>query len=237
MLERQGKRIIVVESHRNDELFGGLIGKVNATEKDGKELAKYISSQVYLGENSAEITPTKYGFGVLILTEYKGKPYSIQIDEEGSKKIVVSLSQGSRELGSTSGLRLDKAKIYKAIRDLLKKENINVFDLKKPKSSTRSTVSTWDSGQKKQADDLNEKWKRFEKEWSWFLHELKNNSMSYAKYREVEKKVNNSKSDFWSAYRDKGMDPKDYYKKNFGSSSSRSFDRGYTFDDYYASTH
>jgi hypothetical protein len=230
--ERRGNRIVIVESNRKDELFGGLIGKVNATEKDGEKLAKFLSSKPLLQEDSAEVTPTKYGFGVLILTEYKGKPYSIQIDEDGSNKIVVTLSQGSKKLGSTSGLRLDNAKIYKAILDLLKKEGINAYVLKKPKSNTRSLVSTWDSSQKKQADSLEKKWKEFERKWDSYLHDLKGEK-SLAKYN----KVKGERTFFWNKYREDGMSPEDCGKKFFFSSSSQRSSYGGTFDDYYASVH
>lgn len=233
MLERRGNRIVIVESNRKDELFGGLIGKVNATEKDGEKLAKFLSSKPLLQEDSAEVTPTKYGFGVLILTEYKGKPYSIQIDEEGFDKIVVTLSQGSKKLGSTSGLRLDNAKIYKAITDLLKKYDVDVYSLKKPKSNTRSAVSTWDSGQKKQADSLEKKWKEFEKEWDHYIHDLRYNSKSLSKYNTVK----GEKSQFWQAYRDKGTKPEDYGNQTFFRGSSQRSSYGGTFDDYYAATH
>jgi hypothetical protein len=115
----------VLESERTDELFGGLIGKVNATKKDNDEIIKTIKGVrgKLGGKYPMDVKPTAIGFGIYCSFTVDGDFYNLVIGERAKDKIVVELYKDGSKFpkAKVKGLTLNAKKIRDAAIALLEK--------------------------------------------------------------------------------------------------------------------
>lgn len=115
----------VLESERTDELFGGLIGKVNATKKDNDEVIKTIKGVrgKLGGKYPMDVKPTAVGFGIYCSFTVDGDFYNLVIGERAKDKIVVELYKDGSKFpkAKVKGLTLNAKKIRDAAIALLEK--------------------------------------------------------------------------------------------------------------------
>jgi hypothetical protein len=136
----------VLESCRKDELFGGLIGKVNATRKDNAEVVTTLKSLAK--KYPMDVKDSKYGFSVYCsfsIGKYAGSTddYNIVIGERAKDKIVVELYRDGSKFykDKVKGLTLNTKKIKDAVQYLLEKNfSKDELETMKKKSVTDSEV-------------------------------------------------------------------------------------------------
>lgn len=119
MLVREGNKIRVENKVRTDELFKGLIGKVNATKEDSDKLVSELKKVFRAKE--FDIDNDKYGFNIRMYTSDNDNSYIIRIGEKTKDKICIQLKKNGKDVEEIKGLRLNNKQIINAIYKLLEK--------------------------------------------------------------------------------------------------------------------
>ncbi len=128
MLVREGNKIVAKNkdvalekvTSRKDELFGGLIGKVNATSKDNAKVIQGLENRIGglypMDIKGSDFGFTVYGSFVIGVTEY-----SLVIGERSKDKIVIELYEKNRTspIAEVTGLTLNPSKIANAVVGML----------------------------------------------------------------------------------------------------------------------
>ena len=143
---------------RFDELLGGLVGKVNAKQKDWEELALACKKDSWIND----FADVKVAVGaVCLFFMFKKKLYSIEIEENGKDKIVVTLLKDKKELRAEKGLRFSKSKIIKIAKDFMRdvSDDEDFKNIEKP-SEVKSHKEKLDAEYKKWKKDREEEERR-----------------------------------------------------------------------------
>lgn len=123
MLVREGNKIRVENKERKDELFKGLIGKVNATKKDADTLASYLRK--HYSEKQMDITTGKEGFMIFGFFVFKNSRYNFVIGEKSKDKICIELNKRDHYLDDVKGLTLNNSKIFNALYTMMESNGID----------------------------------------------------------------------------------------------------------------
>lgn len=211
ILESRVARLENTINNRKDELFGGLIGKVNATAKEWKALGAALK-KVY-SDYEADIVVEAHS--VAMLTSYDGEDYTVVIDEDmkGSEKIRVSLYEGESLVNKVTGLKMDQSKIKNAMYSLFKKAGIDNSDLKRPKSSTNPIVNKLASSNVKDVEEMNKLRKKFNKLWADLINYIRFDRPSY--YKKKGKSIEDKEQEFLDAYLYKDIEPRHYFQMKY----------------------
>lgn len=143
---------------RFDELLGGLVGKVNAKQKDWEELALACKKDSWIND----LADVKVAAGaVCLFFMFKKKLYSIEIEENGKDKIVVTLLKDKKELRAEKGLRFSKSKIINVAKEFMRdvSDDEDFKNIEKP-SEVKSHKEKLDAEYKKWKKDREEEERR-----------------------------------------------------------------------------
>lgn len=121
------EKILYSEACRTNELFGSLIGKVNATHEDAETLMGYLRNNFSAKEMDLE-TPN-YGFIVFGFFTYKKNFYNFTIGEKSKDKICIELQRRGKLIDEVKGLRMNNSKIYNALHSLLENNGIDPIEI------------------------------------------------------------------------------------------------------------
>lgn len=222
-----------------NEIFGGRIGKVNATEKDAPGVVNSIRNR--FSEREMDLKTSPYGF--IIEGSYtipkKNKTFFFTIDERAKDKICIDLKVGGKVIDQVKGLILNPTKITNALKKLMVDNGYDDLNDRLRATSIvnrallqREFARRQQEAGERERDLRKEKEKDFEKLFKYYLHDL-SLDRSPAIAREIEKK----RDEFWKAYLERDIEPEKYGKEYFKKQAGR--DIGYhdgTHDNYYSST-
>ena len=184
---------------RFDELLGGLVGKVNAKQKDWEELALACKKDSWIND----LADVKVAAGaVCLFFMFKKKLYSIEIEENGKDKIVVTLLKDKKELRAEKGLRFSKSKIINVAKEFMRdvSDDEDFKNIEKP-SEVKS--------HKEKLDAEYKKWKKEREE------EERREQEYFRKMRDDEKeKQKSNKSNKSSKSSDVVSSGRDWYEIN-----------------------
>ncbi len=137
----------IVESYSNDtrtrkdELFGGLIGAVNADKKDCQKVASALKSD-YIIKNYTDVYACDFMFDLSVSFAYNEKLYEIKIKDTEKSKITVALYKDGKDYyeDMIKGLRMNTSAIVKAVKQLMNSVSNNYEDIEKASKCTSRQV-------------------------------------------------------------------------------------------------
>lgn len=117
---------------RTDELFGGLIGAVNADKKDCQKVAAALKADPLL-RRKTDIKACEYMFDLSVCFACDNTYYEIKIKDTKNSKITVALYKDGKNYYEdiVKGLRMNTSAIVKAVKGLVNKVSKGGVDIEK----------------------------------------------------------------------------------------------------------
>ena len=149
---------------RRDELFGGVVGRVNSSKKDAIAVAKKLNNAS--DDNLVfNVEDTKDNIFLLKASfEYDEDVYTITIEEGDSKqKMMMTLSKGKKTLATLDKMRVSQLSMDK-VMELLEQAKIDINSIEYVGAAKDKQAKELQKRLKQQEDEENEKKRKKQQE-------------------------------------------------------------------------